>query len=764
MISSANHDHITYALPGVPKNKINNSTIFYGCQQYTGTTHCDRLHNKFESYTIKSQSTTLYNVTDTPTFVPGKDKLGLQMYANLLKSVTFSNTSSISPKQFSIAFWIKGVSLPDDPVAQGVGYIISQFTHYHPAGWSFVSTLPYGQNLSKQSVRFTVYNNEDKAFFSPDVPIFNKNNFTHIVGTFDGSSIKIYKDGVFFGEAKFNGTYNKSIRVPLTLGVASRYPMLFYWTGNIDDLRYYNKALSTSEIKQIFTDPNSIVAPTSLIGNWKFDRNLDDASGNNHTGTQRTLVSSMAFAPDGRLFFSEKDTGNIRIMENGKVKPKPFATIGDYHSNWEQGLLGLALDPDFKENHFVYQFYTTIDKDTKKAFNRIVRFTDLENQGTNQTIILDRIPASSGYHSGGAMAFGPDDKLYITIGDATEDTRCGNLPNSTGATCPSQDPSSLLGKVLRINRDGSIPIDNPYPNSPVYNIGHLNMYGIAFDKSGFGLLTENGGSLYDEINTVERGENYGYPTLETLNVDPELTSNYTKPLRSYYIANCLTQMIYYEGNKIPHLKDKFLFGTLTGTAPLYALKVDRDRKQVIGEEVISLNTFPNNQVVALAQSPDGDIYYGTYAINKLDSVTNNSKSQLLFPIGINYSSSQIHIGDLSSFPSKKEMVLDIDVKTSSDSNIVNMSNIGNTNFPNALPNSYLSLSVPKALLEEIALVNVTTNFTVGTQSTNYTSSIDQNPSILDYKIQNLPKSDHTILNFLLKQAGHYKLIIFGKNI
>ena len=283
--------------------------------------------------------------------------------------------------------------------------------------------------------------------------------------------------------------------------------------------------------------------------------------------------------------------------------------------------MGLAIDPEYKINHFIYLFYTTLDKETNAPFNRLIRFTDFDGKGLNKTIILDKIPASNGHHSGGELlAFAPDGKLYITIGDATQNINCGNLDNSTGNPCPAQDPSSLLGKVLRINKDGSIPIDNPYPNSPVYNIGHINMYGIAFDKTGFGIVSENGDQLYDEINTIEKKGNYGAPTLQHLNENPELSTNSIKPLRTYYIAKCLTNVIYYDGNKVPQLKNKFLIGNLASNIVngyIYAIQLDETKKQIIKEELVSLNNFPNNEAVALAQSPKGEIYYGGYSINKL---------------------------------------------------------------------------------------------------------------------------------------------------
>ena len=117
----------------------------------------------------------------------------------------------------------------------------------------------------------------------------------------------------------------------------------------------------------------------------------------------------MAFAPDGRLFFDEKNTGKIRIMKDDKVLSTPFATVSDYYVNWEQGLLGLALDPKFEQNHFVYLYYTAINNKTgqaKEPFNKLVRFTENNNVATNMDSTLDNISASIGYHSGGALAFG----------------------------------------------------------------------------------------------------------------------------------------------------------------------------------------------------------------------------------------------------------------------------------------------------------------------------------------------------------------------
>lgn len=611
----------------------------------------------------------MYTATEEPSFKDGKYGKSIEVDAKKTSSIILADQIQLNSSGFSVSFWVEP-SKDYDRLGDIISYTCRKC--FPPSGWYFDIL----GNLSSHSIRFGLYNSTGGLHTTNEIAIPSE-IYTHLVGVFDGSKIKLFKNGKIAAETPIKGVYNNTnnVRVgadfygdySLKVGTASYCNACFLWTGSVDDLQIYNKALTENEVRQnynIHNNNNLLNSSNSnsnnndssivnyLIGYWKFDGNLNDTTKNIKAGFVNTLIASMVFAPDGRLFFTEKNTGNIRIMKDNQVLNTPFMKITDHYVHAEQGLLGLAIDPKFEENRFVYLYYTYLDTYTGKPFNRVVRFNEdidesdkVNNTVSNKaaplfTVLLDRIPASIGFHTGGALAFGNDDKLYITVGDAAT----GNML--------SQNTSSLLGKVLRINRDGSIPKDNPYPNSPVYTIGHRNMYGIAFNninnndsnrsQDSIGLLTENGGSLYDEINLIEKGGNYGYPNLQPIDTPPEIDpSNPTsdiKPLRSYGSVIAPTQAIFYDGDKFPVFKHAFLFGALNGK--LYSLDINHDgiKNQII-EEQIDLRTFPFEGVIGLAQNPlTEDIYYGDHSMYRLDGLDTSNKVQTVFPIHINYSS------------------------------------------------------------------------------------------------------------------------------
>ena len=655
-----------------------NTTHYFGCQPGEFI-DCQPLLKKFDSFEIKNISAPVYNSDNyEPALVSGKLGSAVKMTASHLESIEIFNHRDLNPNNFSVSFWIKSVI---DPEFHG-GDVLSHIAKNPTAGW-FFNALPIGAGSeSGQSLRFVVVNTE-RSIFSTDEVHVSSDEFTHVAATFDGIYLRIYENGVLLGKTRFNGTYNSDPHIPLRIGGSAFGLTSNLWSGIIDDFRFYNRSLSDSQIKELIYDNNDDAnSNKSLIGHWSFNDDVKDVSGNNHHGRLMTIISSMVFAPDGRLFFSEKNTGNIMVMKNDKVLDKPFVSLSDHYINWEQGLLGLAMDPNFVTNHYIYLYYTSIDNKTLNPYNKVVRFTEYDNKSMAMKVIVDKIPASKGYHSGGALAFGKDDKLYITVGDAAD-------PYST----VQQNSSSLLGKVLRINRDGSIPHDNPIPGSPVYNIGHRNMYGIAFDNYGNGIVTENGANFYDEINSVAKGGNYGYPLFQRPDEPPELSHSSLKPLRSYWSVIAPTQAIFYQGIHIPELKGKFLFGTNTGQ--IYALRLSNNGKELLEEDRIQLKHSPFSPVISLAESPTGEVYYGGYGIHKLERVITNDKKLILFPIEVT-SPSNIVVSHIKLIPADKKIIVSLEpYRTTKDIEIVSLSS------------PPITLKIPKSIMEEISLVSAT---------------------------------------------------------
>lgn len=300
--------------------------------------------------------------------------------------------------------------------------------------------------------------------------------------------------------------------------------------------------------------------------------------------TRLQIPWEIAFAPDGRIFFTER-IGDLRVIDNGTLIDEPVGKI-DVARAGEGGLLGLALDPDFEKNHYLYLYYTY--SDFLNLYNRVSRFTESNNKISEEKILMDKIPAQS-IHDGGRMKFGPDDKLYVTTGDAAN-------PSS------SQDLKSLSGKILRINSDGTIPKDNPFADSPIYSYGHRNPQGLAWDPiTGRLVETEHGPSAHDELNLIEPGKNYGWPNVVGKGNDPK----YIDPiLETGDVTWAPSGASFYDSDKIPEWKGKFFVATLRG-AHLEVLQLDNESK-VVSNEPIFQDKY--GRLRDVAQGPDGYLY------------------------------------------------------------------------------------------------------------------------------------------------------------
>ena len=200
---------------------------------------------------------------------------------------------------------------------------------------------------------------------------------------------------------------------------------------------------------------------------------------------------------DDRIFVTEKD-GFIRVIQDNVLLKSPLASLRTADV-FDGGLLGIALHPDFSNNHFIYVFLT-YDEDGN-LWNKILRITESENKLQDAQTIFDKIPGSS-FSNGGFIKFGPDGKLYVGTGTVSDSSHL------------SQDLDSLSGKILRLNDDGTIPDDNPFSNSPVYSLGFRNPQGMTWDDDGNLYVAEIGPEKNDEINLVQAGKNYGWPEQE----------------------------------------------------------------------------------------------------------------------------------------------------------------------------------------------------------------------------------------------------------
>lgn len=216
---------------------------------------------------------------------------------------------------------------------------------------------------------------------------------------------------------------------------------------------------------------------------------------------------ALAFLPGGDILVTERP-GNVRLVTNGQLQSAPIATLPQVKEIGEGGLLGIDIDPDFTNNHFVYLYYTYADNQGD-TLNRVVKMTFENNTLTQEKILVDAIPGSSN-HNGGRIKFGPDGYLYITTGDAENPSQ-------------AQSTNSLAGKILRVDTNGKAAPGNPFGNR-VYSYGHRNPQGLVWTESQSSgetpqlISTEHGRSIpvsgLDEINVIQPGKNYGWPEIQ----------------------------------------------------------------------------------------------------------------------------------------------------------------------------------------------------------------------------------------------------------
>ena len=304
-----------------------------------------------------------------------------------------------------------------------------------------------------------------------------------------------------------------------------------------------------------------------------------------------------AFLPNAKLLFTER-RGRVRLVENGALKAEPVFEVPDVEPSSESGLMDISIHPNFATNNFVYLAYA-YNKDGKRV--KVVRYQFDGKTFVEPKTIVENIPGSPN-HAGTRARFGPDGKLYVTTGDATDWNE-------------AQNNMSLSGKTLRLNDDGTIPNDNPFVGKDgyrpeIFSTGHRNPQGLAW-QPGSGLMfeTEHGPSGFegrgggaDEVNIVERGKNYGWPTIYGNKTQAGLES----PLLEYSPACAPASGMFYTGDRFPNFKNNFFFGCLAGKR---LIRVVLDGRRVVSQENLLSDKF--GRVREVATGPDGYIYFST---------------------------------------------------------------------------------------------------------------------------------------------------------
>lgn len=298
---------------------------------------------------------------------------------------------------------------------------------------------------------------------------------------------------------------------------------------------------------------------------------------------------ALAFAPDGRLFVTERP-GRVRVVANGVLVTEPALTLPDVAAENESGLMGIALHPRFDENRFVYVVYTAAVPG-RGAVNRVTRFREVGGILGEAAVILDDIPAAS-IHDGARLQFGPDEKLYLTMGDAAN-------PST------AQDLASLNGKIFRMNDDGTRPADNPLP-SLVYSYGHRNPQGLDWHpQTGHLWATEHGQTGNDELNLILPGRNYGWPVIE----GGETRPNMEAPVLFFSPSIAPSGAAFYRGTRFPGFAGNLFFATLAGRH-LHRVRFDgSDPRRVAATERLLPDRF--GRLRAVTAGPDGALYFST---------------------------------------------------------------------------------------------------------------------------------------------------------
>lgn len=318
---------------------------------------------------------------------------------------------------------------------------------------------------------------------------------------------------------------------------------------------------------------------------------------------------ALALLPDGRLLVTERP-GRLRVVENGALQPNPLAGVPEVWARGQGGLFDLALHPDFATNRLLYFSYAA--PVGSGALTRLARArlgaAGLENVET----LFESSPAvSSARHFGGRIVFGRDGKVYLTTGDRAEDMR-------------SQDGRDLNGKLVRLEPDGKVPADNPYLGRSdirpeIFALGLRNTQGLALDANGAIWGADHGAQGGDELNSLVRGQNYGWPIIThsrnygsgTQIGEATTRPGYADPRVIWTPSIAPSGLSIYAGAAFPGWQGSMLVGALRGQG-LYRIELQADGSHrqerllaELGARIRDVRVDPQGRVYVLTDARNG---------------------------------------------------------------------------------------------------------------------------------------------------------------
>lgn len=303
----------------------------------------------------------------------------------------------------------------------------------------------------------------------------------------------------------------------------------------------------------------------------------------------------IVFLPDQTMLFTERP-GRVRIFRHNELNPKPILTVQNVALRNKSGMLGLCIHPNFTKNKFVYLAHDY--QQGNKMLLKINRYTFENDTLIKPVTILDSLPANQN-HTGCRLVFGPDKKLYITLGDADQPIL-------------AQDLKAYNGKILRVNDDGTAVFDNPFfkndtARKEIWTYGHRNCQGLAFEPGTNTLFnSEHGPTGGDEINIIKKGQNYGWPVIHHKATQNGIQS----PLSEFTPSISPTEVMFYTGTIFPQLKDCLLVACLRGEG---ILKISLKNNGVIAQEMLLQHQY--GRIRSVVTGPDGFIYFSTSQID-----------------------------------------------------------------------------------------------------------------------------------------------------